>query len=154
MAEGGVVVDNACYFKPFDDLFIGIFDKEGLVFRNFLSETPIAIHRADKAYARMLPRIKVDLAKGGGVLHVLVDDVMHGRGPWRDGSAGPHQRVHGIGDAAAAHHVDARDFNDRVGGGIDACGFDVYDADQRHNLRDGFGTALRYASNNKHRNRL
>ena len=50
------------------------------------------------------------------------------------GFARAHQGVHGVGDAAAAHHVDAGDFDDRVGGGINPCGLYVDDADQRVRL--------------------
>ena len=71
-----------------------------------------------------------DLGERQARSHILIDDVMHGRGAGRDGLAGPHQRVHGIRDAAVAHHVDARDLDDRVGGRIDAGGLDVDDADQ------------------------
>ena len=76
-----------------------------------------------------------DLAERWGVIQVLVDDVMDGRGAGWNGFAGAHQGVHGIGDAAAAHHVNARDFDDRVRGGIDARGLDVDDAYQRRSTR-------------------
>jgi hypothetical protein len=65
-----------------------------------------------------------------GVLQVLVDDVMDGGGAGRNGLSGADQGIHGVGDAAAAHHVDAGDFDDRVGGGINPCGLYVDDADQ------------------------
>jgi hypothetical protein len=71
-----------------------------------------------------------NLGQGGSVLHILIDNVMHGRGAWRNGPAGPHQRFHRVRDAAFAHHIDARDLDDRVGGRVKAGGLDVEDAYQ------------------------
>ena len=66
---------------------------------------------------------------------ILIDDVMHSRGARGNRFPGPHQRVHRIGDAAAAQQVDARDFDDRVGGGIGARGLDVDDTYQGRGFR-------------------
>jgi hypothetical protein len=53
----------------------------------------------------------------------------------RAGSRGPGGRVRGVRDTATADHVDARNLNDGVAGGIDARGLDVDDADQRLGFR-------------------
>src|SRR5262249_37593580 len=71
-----------------------------------------------------------DLGQGGCLLHVFIDDVMHGRGARRDRLARIHQSIHGIGDATAADQVDAGDLNDGIAGRIGAGGFDVDDAYQ------------------------
>jgi len=55
---------------------------------------------------------------------------MHGGSPWRDGLGRAHEGVHRIGDAAAAHHVDAGDLDDLAALGVGAGGLDVDDAKQ------------------------
>src|SRR5262249_417590 len=71
-----------------------------------------------------------DLREGRRARNVFIDDVGYGGRARRNGHARTHQGMHGIGDAAAAHHVDAGNLDDRVRGRIDAGGFDVDDAKQ------------------------
>src|SRR5262249_58514329 len=77
-----------------------------------------------------------DVREHRRVLNILVDEVMDGRRSGRDRLAWANQGIHRIGDAAAAHHIDARDLDDSVGGGIDP-GFNVDDADQGDSSVDG-----------------
>src|SRR5262245_9971303 len=56
-----------------------------------------------------------DLRQQRRVPNILIDDVMNGGGTGRNRFCWPHQRVHGVGDTTASHHIDAGDFNDRIG---------------------------------------
>src|SRR5262249_31121973 len=78
-----------------------------------------------------------NVGKHWRVLNILVDEMMDGRSSGRDRLASANQGIHRIRDAADAHHIDARDLDDSVGGGIDPGGFNVDDADQGGSSVDG-----------------
>ena len=71
-----------------------------------------------------------DFAEQRSIAYILIDNVVDGRRARWNGLAGMHQRIHGVGDASAAHHVDAGDLDDCILGGINPGGLDVDYADQ------------------------
>src|SRR5262252_494730 len=70
------------------------------------------------------------LAEQRSIAYILIDKVMDGRRARWNGLTGMHERIHGVGDAPAANHVDAGDFENCILGGINPGGLYVDYADQ------------------------